>query len=145
MKRCEVAGCGREASNLAVFEAKVAPGIFPRWPWQWQCREHAAKVWADVVFKEGRPSGVRSVLSRVDMDLFERVYAELKKRNPELWEALEKREEGVMLSLGPSKLTELEAEELRQAAVDEGRTVRQQRADVEVISAEQAAREMRGN
>jgi len=144
MKRCEL--CDRVATNLVIFEATLAPGILPRLPYKWMCQEHCNDSWAEVLFKHGKPAGHRS-LKRIDMQLFERMYADIRKRcvanNPELWDEKEKTGEVIPLICCPSKLTELEAEELRQAAVDQGRTIREGRAPViEYVSMEDAAREI---
>jgi len=143
VKRCEL--CQREASNLTIFELQVGPGVLPRLPHQWVCREHAAKSWADVVFRGGRPVGQRSIATTLDLELFKKTWDDFACRlPPEFVTELCSREDGVVLSLGPSKLTELEGEQLRQAAVEQGKTVEQQAltVGVEVMTPEEAAREI---
>jgi hypothetical protein len=141
VKRCEI--CGRDAKRLSIFELHVAPGILPRLPHKWVCPEH--EVIQDVVFKDGEPwkqllrQGVEP--GRLDVALFKKAWDDFMRRlQPEL--VAELRAHEVQVSLGPSNLTEAQGDELRQAALEQGRTVKTQDIDVEVLTPEEAAREI---
>ena len=144
MKRCEHGGgCTRDAAHLAIFELHVAPGILPRLPHRWVCRDHVEVF--DVVFKNGEPykkllrQGIDA--SKLDVALFKKTWDDFMRRlEPDLVAELCHRE--VQLSLGPSNLTEAQGDELRQAALEQGRTVKTHQADVEVMTPQEAAREI---
>jgi hypothetical protein len=141
VKRCET--CGREAKRLAIFELHVAPGILPRLPHRWVCPEHEQIL--DIVFKNGEPykqllrQGIEP--GKLDVALFKKTWDDFMRRlNPEFVADLCARE--VQLSLGPSNLTEAQGDEVRQAALEQGRTVKTREVDVEVMTPEEAAREI---
>jgi hypothetical protein len=147
MKDCELKGCGRKATSMVVFQATLAPGVTPCLPWKWHCAEHAERAWCEVLFEHGKHTSFRSMETRIDLPLFEQFYAALRRRcvenNPGLWEALE--EEGtISLTRGPSKLTEEQAEQFRQAAIDEGKTIREDRVPIQHMTREEAEREIAG-
>jgi len=136
------ADCKRPAVHFIIFEATLAPGIHPRMPHKWLCKEHCDRVWAEVQFEGGAHKAFRSVSRTIDLALFQSVYDQLKKRSPDAWREREKTGEPIPILLCPSKLTEVEVRELEQAFAD-GRTIKEGRApDVEYMSPEEAAREI---
>lgn len=141
MRRCE--HCGADGAKLSIFELHVAPGIYPRLPHRWLCSGHGRIF--DVVFKNGEP--FKQLLRQdtpsdgLDLPLFKKTWDDFMRRlRPQLVAELCTRE--VQLSLGPSNLTEVQGDELRQAALEQGRTVKADEVDVELMTPEEAAREI---
>lgn len=138
------ASCDRAATRFVIYEATLAPGILPRRPHKWMCEDHCKQVWAEVLIKHEHIVGVRSVLGRVDVAEFAETFREMRRRSPGAWKEREAQDEPIPILLCPSKLTEVEVRELQQAW-DDGRTIREGcRPRVEIVTPEEAAREIAG-
>ena len=108
MRKC--AKCPQTAQGFTILEVRLAHDAFVV-PYEWRCQTHVREIDPTVVyFRKGHHYGFESPTRRVELALFERAYADCRRRAPAIFEAEEQTENDIRVILGLSKLTEEQAD-----------------------------------